>query len=177
MEKKNGFTLIETLVVIFLMGIIMVGGGGLFFNIMKGASKAEVGKEVKQNGNYALAIMERMIKNSRGVENCISIDNDSLTIKNIDDGSTTFFLEDLEDSDKIASFSGTSTLYLTGDNVTVSSLKFTCVSEPLDSPDVKDIRRVEISFSLKPTSGSKEAPETYAEINFQTSVSLRNFEE
>ena len=176
MKRTNGFTLIETLVVIFLMGIILVGGGGLFFNIMKGASKVEVGKEIKQNGDYAMAIMERMIKNSRGVTVCPS-SNDSLTIKNIDNGLTTFFLEDLEDNDKIASSGGT-ILYLTGDNVTVSSLTFICIHEPPTSLLPEDIRRVEISFSLIPKGSSPEAPpETYAEINFQTSVSLRNFEE
>lgn len=173
MKKNNGFTLIETLVVIFLMGIILVGGGGLFFNIMKGASKAEVEKEVKQNGNYAMAIMERMIKNSREVTVCPS-SNDSLTIKNIDGGLTTF----LGDNGKIASFSGTSTLYLTGDNVAVSSLSFVCIYEPTGIIDLKNIRRVEIGFTLKPKGGTPEAPpETYAEIDFQTSVSLRNFEE
>lgn len=175
MKKTNGFTLIETLVVISLMGIILVGGGGLFFNIMKGASKAEVEKEVKQNGNYAMAIMERMIKNSRGVTDCPN-SNDSLTIKNIDTGLTTFKIEVINEVPKIASASGTGeNLFLTGDNVRVTSLTFACIREPLTSPNVTDIRRVEINFSLIPTSGSKEAPETYAEINFQTSVSLRNF--
>jgi prepilin-type N-terminal cleavage/methylation domain-containing protein len=169
MKKKNGFTLIETLVVIFLMGIILVGGGGLFFNIMKGASKAEVEKEVKQNGNYAMAIMERMIKNSIGVTAC---SDESLTIENADTGETIFSV----DSEKIAS-SGANLLYLTSDNISVTSLYFVCIREPSISTELEDIRRVEISFTLQPTSGSPEAPETYSEINFQTSVSLRNFQE
>lgn len=176
MKRTNGFTLIETLVVIFLMGIILVGGGGLFFNIMKGASKAEVEKEVKQNGNYAMAIMERMIKNS-ATSGIILCDPNFLIVQSVDGGKTKFQLN----IDKIASSSGEplydNHLYLTGDNVKVTSLTFACVRKPLASPDVKDIRRVEISFSLTPAGGSKEAPETYAEINFQTSVSLRNFEE
>jgi prepilin-type N-terminal cleavage/methylation domain-containing protein len=165
MKKNNGFTLIETLMVIFLMGIILVGGGGLFFNIMKGASKAEVEKEVKQNGDYAMAIMERMIRNSSAVIDCTSFN--SLTIKNIDNRQTIF----REDGGKIAS-SGAGLLYLTSNQVTVSSpLTFTYYPA-CSSPDA--VRRIDIDFSL--TGGSTQALESYAKIDFHTSVSLRNFE-
>lgn len=169
MGENKGFTLIETLVVISLMGIILVGGGGLFFNIMKGASKAEVEKEVKQNGEYAMAIMERMIKNSKGVTDCSR--SEELTIENIDGGLTTFSLDD----GKIAS-SGAS---LTGDNIdAANSLSFVCIYEPEGTSLPKNIRRVEIGFTLQPKGGIPEAPpETYSKIDFQTSVSLRNFEE
>ncbi len=173
MKKKSlGFTLIETLVVIFLIGIVLVAGGNIFFGIMKGASKAEVEREVKQNGDYALAIMERMIRNSRGVVVCDE-DQDELTITNLDFYQTTF--ERVPDSDLGINRVASSGAYLTGENVDVLSLNFDCIYEPETSSDEKDIRRVEINFSLIPRGGEKEVPETYTIIDFKTSISLRNF--
>jgi len=176
-KKQAGFTLIETLMVVFLMGIVLVAGGNIFFGIMKGASKAEVEREVKQNGEYALAIMERMIRNSREVLKC---DTGYLIIKNIDDENTKFQV----DSERIASSSGKSEvppysnhLYLTGDNIEVASLFFNCIHDPEISLEEEDIRRVEINFTLTPkgVTAGEVPPEMYAEINFQTSISLRNF--
>lgn len=170
MKKRNsGFTLIETLIVVFLIGIVLVAGGNIFFGIMKGSSKAEIEKEVKQNGSYALAVMERMIRNSRRVTACDDLAGASLEIENSDYGLTTFQLGE----GRIASSSAGGDLYLTTDNITVSSLTFTCVFDPPSSSDPQDIRRVGINFIL--SVGAAEAPETFAEIEFQTSVSLRNF--
>jgi prepilin-type N-terminal cleavage/methylation domain-containing protein len=158
MKKISGFTLIETLVVIFLLGLVLVVGSNLFFNILKGASKAEIEKEVKQNGDYAMAIMERMIKNSiiDGVD-CTSTPG-SLTVESLDGGFTTF----VEDDDKIAS----SGAYLTGDNLSVSNLSFVC-------DDNNNPRSVVIGFSLTPR-GVVSTPETWARIDFNTTVTLRN---
>jgi len=177
MKKNNGFTLIETLIVIFLMGIVLVAGGNMFFGIMKSASKVEVEREIKQNGEYALAIMERMIKNSREVLECNS---SFVTIKNIDYENTRFQV----DNERIASSSGESEvppynnhLYLTGDNIEVASLFFNCIHDPEISLEEEDIRRVEINFTLKPkgVTAGEVPPEMYAKIDFQTSISLRNF--
>jgi prepilin-type N-terminal cleavage/methylation domain-containing protein len=173
MKKNNGFTLIETLIVVFLIGIVMVAGGNMLFGIMKGASKVEVEREIKQNGEYALAIMERMIKNSKEVLECNS---SYVTIKNIDNENTRFQVS----SERIASSSGDSYdhhLYLTGDKVSVSDLVFICTTDPVGSLDEDDIRRVDINFTITPkgVTAGEVPPEMYAEINFQTSVSLRNF--
>ncbi len=75
MKKEKGFTLIEILMVVFLLGIIVVIGSNLFFSILKGASKAEITKEVKQNGDYALAVMERHLRNASSVESCGQVEN------------------------------------------------------------------------------------------------------
>ena len=181
-EGGAGFTLIETLMVVFLMGIVLVAGGNIFFGIMKGASKAEVQREIKQNGEYALAIMERMIRNSIGIEDCST--GVSLTIRSPGpsggptSNQTIFQLVADNDVDKIASSSGApvaSNLFLTGDNVNTASLTFTCYPEDFASPE--DIRRIGINFTLTPKgiTAGEVPPEMYAEINFQTSISLRNF--
>jgi prepilin-type N-terminal cleavage/methylation domain-containing protein len=176
-KKQAGFTLIETLIVVFLIGIVLVAGGNMFFGIMKGASKVEVEREIKQNGEYALAIMERMIKNSRSVTSCSS---GSLEIENTDHFLTIFHLIPDSGVDRIASSSASaaSDLFLTGDNVNVSDFVFTCTTDPVDSLDEDDIRRVDINFTITPKGviAGEVPPEMYAKIDFQTSVSLRNFE-
>lgn len=64
-DKRFGFTLVELLVVIGIMAIIGGIATDLFVSIFKGANKANVINEVKQNGNLALDIMERSIRNAK----------------------------------------------------------------------------------------------------------------
>jgi len=185
MKEKLGFTLIETLLVVFVLGIVLVIGGGLFFNIMKASTKVEVEKEVKQNGEYTLAIMERIIRNSSNISLC---GWEELVITNQDGELTKFRLVTDGDVDKIASSSGspgwTTNLFLTGDGVFASrdadGHMFYCYDSQGDecytpACTSEQFRRVKINFSLSPKGSTRGASETYAEIQFQTSISLRNF--
>lgn len=71
--KKNlGFTLIELLVVVAIMAIIAGISSDLFVSILKGANKANVMNEIKQNGNYVLEIMERNIRNAKSVTQSVN---------------------------------------------------------------------------------------------------------
>lgn len=86
--KKTGFTLIELLVVIGIMAVVGGVGTDLFVSILKGANKANVINEVKQNGNYALDIMERNIRNAKeaqlgGIEPFLQ--NNVLILKDVND--------------------------------------------------------------------------------------------
>lgn len=153
--RQKGFTLIEVLVVIFLLGVVLVIGVNLFFSILKGASKAEITKEVKQNGDYAIAVMERMIRNAQDAS-C----NGGVTITNLDGRTTRFFCE----SSRIASNSGN---YLTSGNVTATGCSFTC---EYSTPEV-----VTISFTLS-QKGTPARVEERATQDFQTTVSLRTYE-
>lgn len=159
--KKNyqGFTLIEMMVVIGILLIVGTMAVGLFFQTLKGASKVEILKEVKQNGDYALGVMERMIRNARAIPSpCIDKDEASITIANPDNGTTTFSLA----GGQIASNSGR----LTGTNVSATALTFHC--NPLSSPVVN------ITFTISQT-GSPTRPEEQAQVSFKTTVSLRTY--
>lgn len=159
MKKKRGFTLIEVIMIVFILGIVVVVGGNLFFSVLKGASKAEITKEVKQNGDYAIGVMERMIRNAQEiVPNSCS--GGSIQIKNPDGYFTTF------------SFSGTriasNSAYLTSENVKLvtGSYSFSCSQTvPLT---------VTISFTLSQTATTTR-PEEQAQVPFQTTVSLRTY--
>ena len=182
-DKKNyhfsgGFTLLEVLTVVFILGILVVAGGNLFFSILKGASKAEVTKEVKQNGDYAVAVMERMI---RGAQDILS-NSDGLTCEDSmaklrvlnQDGGTTEFGCALEDG--VTKIASNSAGRLTGKNVTLggtsctaSSLSFSCVKGTLFVPP-----RVTFSFTLS-QKGTDGRVEEQSQVSFQETVSLRTY--
>lgn len=153
--KKNGFTLIEMLVVIGIFGILAFIGSNMFFTILKSSAKTRVLAEVKQNGNYALSVMGRMIRNAKSIEDC---PGDSIRIENPDRDNTTFSCS----GGRIASNSAN----LTSDKVAVTGCNFSCAGT---IPEV-----VTISFTLS-QSGTTTRPEEEAMIDFRTTVSLRTY--
>jgi len=163
-----GFTLIELLVVVVVMAVIGTTVAGLFFQTLKGSTKATVIKEVRQNGDYALSVMEKMVRNAREVvSDCNGAPAASLTIKNQDNNQTTFACEAV----KIASNSAANSAALTSAKVRVSSdcaNFFTCTKDGSSPP------LVEIKFSLS-QAGSPTRPEEQASVDFRTTVSLRTY--
>jgi len=168
--KKNspkGFTLIEILFVMGGLGIIAVIGSGMFFSILRGSTKTKTLQLVKQNGDYAISVMERMIRNARSLVSP-STDGtvDSITIKNSDGGTTTFSCEGAP-----ATISSNSSSLLSNE-VKVSSdcsIFEVTVGEAGIKPGV-----IKINFSLS-QSRTTTRPEEQAVVNFQTTVSLRNY--
>lgn len=170
-NNQTGFTLFEVLMVIFLFTIIALVTTNLFFSILKSTSKAELEKEVKQNGDFAMNVMERMIRNSRQVTDCPN-PSGSLQIQNPDGLLTTLQCFEDEGSAKIASVSGSTQQFLTGKNVilgsncALSTLSFSCRAGPP--------KRITISFTLT-QKGTSSRPEEQARVSFQTTVNLRNY--
>jgi prepilin-type N-terminal cleavage/methylation domain-containing protein len=176
MKKQKGFTLIEIIMVVFIFGIIIAVGGNLFFSILKGASKVEIGKDAKQSGDYALGIMERTIRNAQEIKTnsdgqiCTS-NMKKIKLQNMDNTVTEFYCEANSGVAKIASKSGTlTTQYLSGNNITLAStnnctdstLIFNC--DATNSPP-----RVVISFTLI-QKGTTAKAEEQASVTFNTTV-------
>lgn len=168
---KKGFTLIEILVVVGILGLIAVIGTNMFFSILRGSTKTRVLAEVKQNGNYALSVMGRMIRNSKGITSSCTSNMQTITIKNPDREETTFDLSET----RIASKSALGTGYLTSDKVRIDKTdpvnkpyRFDCVSTA-GSPEVVTIR-----FTLSQP-GVATRPEEQAAVDFKTTVSLRTY--
>jgi len=165
--KKNGFTLIEMMMVVGILGIIVVLGSGAFFSILRGSTKTKTLQMVKQNGDYAISVMERMIRNARALVSPVSDSTvSSITIKNPDGGETTFSCE--------------------GDPATIASNGASLLSSEVEVDDCANIfdvavgqagikpAVVEINFTLTQAKTTNR-PEEQAEVNFQTTVSLRNY--
>ncbi len=168
LNSKRGFTLVEILVAISVMAIIMVMGSNMFFTILKGATKTRVLTEVKQNGNYAVSVMQRMIRNAKRVENQGS---NHITIRNPDGEETTFrfyFNPYFLIASESAGLTG-SNARLTSENVKLISGTFSHTEGGESQPD-----KVVINFILSRTEGARV--EETASVDFKTTVILRNID-
>ena len=153
----NGFTLIEMIVVTAMIIIISTISVNLLFGILKGSLKAEIVKNTKQNGNYALSVMERMIRSAKEV----ACDTSTIVVTTQDGSETSFIFLPTNIS------SGSANL-ITSDYYDVLEPSFSC-DEPVGEPKV-----VTIKFTLSRGASSLRSEEKVS-IPFQTSVSLRNY--
>lgn len=168
---RKGFTLMEILVSVGILVILAVVGSNLFFSLMKGAAKTKILSLVKQEGNYALLVMERTIRNAGSLEECGS---DYITVQSPNDELTTFHFCGNPDF-LIASKSGNrdsmtcEAARLTSDRVKLVSSSLTC------TPPISefDSWTVEIKYTLGQAAAILR-PEEQASVDFQTTVSLRN---
>ncbi len=171
----------ELLIVVVIFGIMGLIASNSLFSLLRGASKAEVVKEVKQNGDYALSVMELKIRNSLIVESvtpCDSTPRTSLTILNPDNTQTQFAcVYESATSLKRLQQIDTATNYLTNSLVTVrtattpnacetSQVSFNCTTLP------SGYNTVLINFTLTQAAVSPNAAES-ASQTFQTQVTLR----
>lgn len=182
-KQKYGFTLIEILVTITIIASVSVLIAQVFFTTTRVNTKTELLKDVKQNGQYALDVMSRMIRSAAGVTSeCLAagVPSKTITIKNANGDSTTFgcFYDSGNSVARIASVSAftAQSQNLTSQNVTLGgascaddamTLRFTCTSSS-DEPS-----KVAISFSLS-QKGTPTDQFEKSSIQYQTIVSPRN---
>lgn len=157
---RQGFTLIEILIVVGVFSILALTASMTFFNLLKSSTKSRTTILVKQNGDYAMGVMTRMIRNARKLESCVS-SSDHITIRNPDGYPTTFSCIDHPISSQSAS--------LIDDTLAVSNCSFNCQDGGRFKPDAVTIR-----FTLSRI-GSR--PEEEASVNFETMVNLRNIDD
>ncbi|OGG13677.1 hypothetical protein A2773_00080 [Candidatus Gottesmanbacteria bacterium RIFCSPHIGHO2_01_FULL_39_10] len=169
---RTGFTLIEILIAVSLIGIMMIAISQVFISILQTQTKGEIIKGVKQNGDYAFSVMESMIRNAKEVTDpdptsCGS-QVDEISIKNVDDYITRFYCTGGATS-RVSSRSATSDLFLTSSEVVASNCHF-IVNCPSSSP-----KYVWITFTLSQVNVSAGTEGTATET-FEGTVSLRNYE-
>lgn len=159
---EKGFTLIEMVIVVSLMGIVAIIATGFLLTTLSGSGKAEVSKEVRQNGNYALSVIENMVRDCLIFKTaCPNPEVNSLTIVNPDGGTTVFSCT----QNQIASGSA----FLTSDNVLVSGCEFSC-TQSQGLPPV-----VTIKFKVAQKSTVTLRPSEKAGLDFETVVVVRNY--
>lgn len=181
-SSKPGFTLVELLVVVTLVGIIGVMTTQVFILGFRSQGKSEIGKEVKQNGDYALSLVEAMIRNAADIsQNQCNINSNKLTIVNPDGYSTIF---DCSSGTNIASVSAVpittpiptpTGLPLTSTKVKVENCNFrvVCPTPPL-SP-----KYVFVNFTVKQADILDQPtplPENTASLEYQSTISLGKYQ-
>jgi prepilin-type N-terminal cleavage/methylation domain-containing protein len=154
-NRKSGFTLIEMLVVISLVVIIALIAGNIFFTTVRSSTKTRLSTDLKQKGNYALTLMERMIRQASEINDC---QTDEIEITYLDEQTTTFSCSGGE----IASNSANLAVLTDG------------VADCSSFIDCSNLPEVAISFSL--TRGPELGlPFQKSTLDFQTKVTVRNY--
>jgi len=178
-KDKDGFTLIEMLVVVTVLGVIVVLVTEILFTIVRSANKSRLTTDAKQNGEYALAVMSKMIRNAKTVT-CDSSSGTAseITILNPDFNSTTFeFVTDpLVDNVRVASSSAGVREYLTSSKVTIpaGTASFECIPSILPSNHVDGYPdTIIINFQLTTVGNYRE--EEKINLTFKTTVITRNY--
>jgi len=180
-SQNFGFTLIEILVVVGILGIITVVSSTMFFTVFKGSGKTKALTKVKENGDYALSVMERLIRDSQEV--ITNSDNkvcesgmNKIKLKRIDGTLIEFAcLEEGTANGRIASNSAR----LTSDEVKLDSCSFDCGC-PAAYPNCTSEgakffpKTVTIKFTLSQVAATVR-PEEQAIVNFQITVNTRNY--
>jgi len=172
MRINKGFSLVELLVVVALLGGLAVATSRVFFANIRGSEKTQSLVELRQAGDQALLTMKKKIRNSREITSSCSSGMSFLTIRSRDPAvtglaSTASITTQFTCGDRIMMSEDTGAdIPLTPDpvvtNIQVQSCSFSCVQAP-GNPG-----KVAINFTLV-TADSKE------QLGFDTVVSLRNF--
>lgn len=175
--KQRGFTLLETLISIGIIAIVGLLIAQAFFSTTRTNTKTEKLKDVKQNGEYAMDIMNRIVRNSLEVATVCAptgTESDTLQVTNADGNTVTLGCLFDGGVTRIASSGAAGTFYLTSNNVTLggiscdtSTLSFFCTSSPDEATSVT------ISYTISQKGTPTDSFEQ-ASISFQSTVSPRN---
>ena len=160
--NNKGFTLIEMLVVVSLIGLVAVTASGFLLVSLVSSEKATVIKEIRQSGNYALSVMEGMILTS------VSVGCTAPSVVNVRDKDQNLTSFVCQEGAGISS-SSASLVNLTSADVVVSGCNFYCSVEP-GIPS-----KVHLEFVIqKGTAGSR--PGERASAKFETEVLNKNLD-
>lgn len=177
LAQNVGFTMIELITVMIVLLIISGIVLSIMFSSLRVTNKTNVLTSVKQNGNYAISQMEKIIRNAKNF-NGVKVNLADSYLSFCPSGSTQHhFL-------KITSFDGLETEFICDtqissnsgslvdlNSVDVSSCFFTC--SQTSSSDFPTIN-INLSLSQRSTSSFVEHKASASAILFQTSVTMRN---
>lgn len=175
---KKGFTLIELVIAVAIiagLGTVLVQ---VLFTTTRSSTKVERLTDVKQGGDYALNMIERMVRNAQKLSADVCSESGAsptsfVSITSPDGDDTTFICELNSGVTRIALVSALRTQYLTSSSVTLGgsscdadSLAFYCTSSAGTPKSLK------VTFQLS-QKGTPVDQFEKASTTFQTSIGLR----
>ena len=182
-KNSEGFTLIELLAVIFILIAVGTIIGAILVSSLRGTNKTNTITVVRQNGNFAIMQMVKMLRSAKRLDFPVSCllplsptpipTYSSVTFTSFDDGQTTFSCNDSLDTPPNTIASNSSS-FLDTTSVSLVSCAFTCSQA---SPSDLSIIGINFSLSAYAPTGVNLLPEKTASataIPFQTSVTMRN---
>jgi len=185
--KKRAFTLIETLVVIAIIGLITPIVFTIIFIITREQMKTSRLILVKRQGDNILNNISFTIKNyaysihsasppdetNEVCNNLGSTYSSSLIFKNNNDNS---WFEFFVDNNTVSSYSSTlnSNLSLNTQSILVDNFSISCQKKSLYSPAVVSLS-FDICYKTRSNNCTSQSPEETALLHYQTNIKLRNY--
>jgi len=163
-ERQRGFTLVELLVVVAVFAFLGLLLTNSLFSILKSNVKAELIKEIRQNGSFALDVMTKKLTGGLNPE-CRVDDHSQVEFTDASGEIITF---SCEANAYIASKSATATIPLTDSTgkFKLSDCSFTCEEKGT-------YQKVKISFILS-QAGEPTRREELASQSFSKVILIRN---
>jgi len=161
---KKGFTLLELLAVVGILSFILIAVTQLFGSVLAGSGKTNSLQIVKQNGQFALSTMSRLVKLARSVTTCAGSDLQFVVSESGSDVSYRFDLN----SNRLRKTRAGQASWVTENNVAVNSFTCALTSGSAGTPAVVDLR---LTISKPGLSVENSVVNT----TFNTSVSLRTY--
>ncbi|MBI2465336.1 type II secretion system protein [Candidatus Shapirobacteria bacterium] len=172
--SQRGFTLVEMVMIVGVLGIIMVSVSNIMISSFRVKTRVEVADQVEENGTSVLRQLRDNIILATGVGMTCAVNSDdigsTLSFMNTNDGVVTNLV--CYEEVKIASESANGSFDLTSPDVKVTGCNNFAKCELF--PDSSDrITQVNLSFTL--SSGNTSAPAEQSKTrSFQSSVVPRN---
>lgn len=179
--KEKGFTLLEILISVGILVIVATLIVQVLFTTTHVNKKTELLVDIKQNGNFALDVIDRMVRSAQLIATSCGegeTSASSVQITNPDNYVTTLTCVSDGNVARIASESGTNRVYLSGGNVTLStSGGSTCNDSSLAFSCPPAGGRVQSELTVTFTLGQSGVPGSAYESgrsSFQSTINVRN---
>jgi prepilin-type N-terminal cleavage/methylation domain-containing protein len=176
-QSRKGFTLMEILISIGILATVGTLITQVLFTTMHVNTKSGILTDIKQNGEFAMDSMGRLVRVAGTIETVCGqgkLTSDTAIIRDGEGQTITFSCVSDGTTARIASTSASGTAYLTGDSVTLSaSGATTCADSTLAfSCPSAGSTTMSIHFTLRQIGTS---PDTYtgAENAFDSTVNIR----
>jgi type II secretory pathway pseudopilin PulG len=160
LQKHQGFTLIEVLVITGLTAIIMLATVSLFMTFLVNQGKISQRQELKNAGNNALKQITQVLREAKEINPCEANLNNQISFVDLNNQTGAFSL-----NGGVISLNAGVPINLTPDHLEVTGFSANCYQG-----DPSQFIRVNFTLSNPNPSGLSESDSQ----DFSTSITLRN---
>ena len=162
-KNNSGFTLIEMLVTVGILGLMMTALVGIFLNSMRANARMELRQRVDESGNWAIEQINRRVRASVSVKDFVDVCDDV--------GMNSLNLIDSEGNVRALTCSSNQ-IFFDGEVLTPGDLNADCSLGFVKCSSDDQRRVVEVTFGLFAAGQAYEEDQTQV---FTTKTMLRSF--
>lgn len=165
MKKKSGFTLLELLMVVALIGLILVAITQILGATLAGSNKSQGLQVVKQNGQFAISTMSRLLRQSSSVMTC---GNGMLEFIVPESGTNTTYRFDVNSNRLRKTVNGTIVSWVTDSSVATPAFNCILIAAAAGNPPV-------VNLNLTVSKPGLTVEDLISPTSFEVDISLRNY--